>query len=232
MFQPDQIARLPLLPVLAAQALWVRARADFLPEPPGARSGRRGEGPPLRLLIAGDSAAAGVGANSQNEALSGQLAERLAKRFELSWKLEARTGHTTRDTTAHLARMPVAPFDVAVLSLGVNDVTGMASRARWISDRRALHDLLRRRFGVRLVVASGVPPMGHFPLLPQPLRWVLGRQAARLDTALAEMARNDAGVVHIPLDLPYEPHLVARDGYHPSPAAYTEWAAILARHIA
>ncbi|EEX09439.1 hypothetical protein SL1157_1477 [Ruegeria lacuscaerulensis ITI-1157] len=60
----DQIVRLPLLPLLAAQALMVRQRALRLPEPSGPREGRQGRGPRLRLLIVGDSSAAGVGAGT------------------------------------------------------------------------------------------------------------------------------------------------------------------------
>lgn len=228
----DQLLRVPLLPLLAGQALWVRSRADFLPEPAGPRTGRVGSGPRLRLLIAGDSAGAGVGAATQDDALSGQLAACLAPRFDLSWRLEATTGHTAQDTIARLQALPAERFDVAVLSLGVNDVTRLVTQSQWLVRRRALHDLLRDRFGVTRIIASGVPPMGHFPLLPQPLRWVLGQQAARLDAALAELAAESKGVVHVPLDLPYEPHYVASDGYHPTPAAFTEWAKLLSKRIA
>lgn len=230
--EPDQILRLPLLPLLVAQAVWVRSRAAFLPEPGGPRNGRAGTGPRLRLLIAGDSAGAGVGAETQDQALSGQLAAALGLRHDVHWRLEATTGHTTRDTIAMLQALPKERFDVAVLSLGVNDVTRLTSRTQWLARRRALHALLRDKFGVRRIVASGVPPMGHFPLLPQPLRWVLGRQAARLDAGLAELAAESGDVVHVPLDLPYEPRFVAADGYHPSPAAYVEWARLLAARIA
>jgi len=35
----DQVLRVPLLPVLASQALWVRRNARLLPEPSGPREG-------------------------------------------------------------------------------------------------------------------------------------------------------------------------------------------------
>ena len=72
-----QFADVALFPLFALQALWVVARAERLPEPPGPRSGVGGDGPDLRLLILGDSSAAGVGAERQEDALSGQLAARL-----------------------------------------------------------------------------------------------------------------------------------------------------------
>ncbi len=67
------------------------------------------------MLIAGDSSAAGVGAETQLAALSGQLAARLSQHHALGWRLEAATGATTRSTLAW--------FDAAVIALGINDVT-------------------------------------------------------------------------------------------------------------
>ncbi|ETX12905.1 hypothetical protein OCH239_15315 [Roseivivax halodurans JCM 10272] len=71
---PPSIWLLALLaPILAVQGRIVRRGAVRLREPDGPRAGRTGAGPSLRLLIAGDSSAAGVGADTQAEALSGRL---------------------------------------------------------------------------------------------------------------------------------------------------------------
>jgi hypothetical protein len=58
-----RLAAVALAPVLLLQGLRVRLVTPRLPEPPGPRAGSAGQGPALRLLIAGDSAAAGVGVN-------------------------------------------------------------------------------------------------------------------------------------------------------------------------
>ena len=128
------LATVALGPLLLLQGRWVRRVTPVLPEAPGPREGRAGEGPPLRLLILGDSAAAGVGAPAQAEALAGQLASRLAPRFDLRWTLVARTGDTTRDALQTLATMPGERFDVVVTSLGVNDVTSGRGPTRWMAD--------------------------------------------------------------------------------------------------
>ncbi|MFV0514362.1 MAG: SGNH/GDSL hydrolase family protein [Jhaorihella sp.] len=228
---PDLLARLPLAPLLAAQAVMVRRRALILPEPPGPRSGETGAGPALRLLIAGDSSAAGVGATTQSEALSGRLVAELSRRFRVRWRLAARTGATTGAALDSLSRLRPETFDVAIVALGVNDVTRLLGRRQWVARQHALHDLLAHRFGVGCIIASGLPPMGRFPLLPQPLRWVLGCHAARLDTALVHMAEHRPGMCHVPMDMPFEARFVARDGFHPSPAAYAQWASVLAGRV-
>ena len=217
--------RLALAPVLVMQGLAVRSRVRMLPEPPGDRSGLAGEGPVLRLLIAGDSSAAGVGCHHQDQALSGRLVGLLAARRRVSWRLEAASGATTADTLDRLADLPPAPFDAAVIALGVNDVTRMVPLARWVAQVGALHTLLQTRFGVQRTIWSGLPPMAHFPALPAPLRHVLGALAARNDGALADLADKTPGLVHRRLDLPLRPDLMAEDGFHPGPQATPLWAA-------
>ena len=64
--------KLMLSPLLVAQALATRRRAPELPEAQGAREGALGERVPFRLLIVGDSSAAGVGVRTQDQALVGR----------------------------------------------------------------------------------------------------------------------------------------------------------------
>ena len=225
MASSDQILRPVLAPLLLAQGLWVRRTAQQLPEPPGARSGSTGAG--LRVLIFGDSSAAGVGAETQTKGLSGQLSQALAAQGPVTWHLEAEIGATTRTSLGKLDKLPDMPFDVALLVHGVNDTTRFTTKARFKARQQELINLLRARHGVRHVILSGVPPMHHFPLLPQPLRWVLGCHAQRLDGVLADLANTDIDITHLALDLPYEPRFVARDGFHPSEDAYEVWAGMV-----
>ena len=231
MIASDQILRLPLLPVLIAQGLAVRRNALRLPEPDGPRQGQAGSGPRLRLLIAGDSSAAGVGVAHQDEALAGRLVQQLAKGWQVEWRLEATTGHRTADTLSRLHALPTQRFDVAVLALGVNDVTGAVPQRRFAGQHQELARLLVDRFCVRRILVCGVPQMEHFPALPQPLAWVLGRQARRLDERLAQLSAQLDGYHHLPFELPSDPELAAEDGYHPNAQAYALWADRLAREI-
>ncbi|MDM7463118.1 MAG: SGNH/GDSL hydrolase family protein [Tepidimonas taiwanensis] len=220
-----------LAPVLLAQGLWVRRRALRLPEADGPRAGTAGQGAPLQLLILGDSAAAGVGCATQSQALSGHLVAALAARHRVDWRLEARTGWRTADLLAHLDTLEPAPFDVAVTSLGVNDVTGGLRRGDWLAQQEALIALLHSRFGVGRVVLTPVPPMGAFSALPQPLRGVLGRRAARFNAGLTARMAGREGVVIAAPEFDLTPDLLAEDGYHPAPKACAIWAAALARAI-
>lgn len=219
------LLRIALLgPVILIQGLAVRARVPKLPEPAGDRLGESGEGPALGLLIVGDSAAAGVGAAHQETALSGQLVARLAERYRVTWKLEATTGNTTAVSLQRLHALPAAPYDVAVTSLGVNDVTRMVGLRTWLRQQDELRRLLREKFAVRRIIVSGLPPMHAFPALPNPLRWHLGARATQFDRELAASVAEDESAVFLDARFTEDTGLMAEDGFHPGPGVYREWA--------
>ena len=226
------LATVALGPLLLAQGRQVRRTVPELPEPEGAREGEGGSGPRLRLLIVGDSAAAGVGARTQDEALSGQLAVALAPTFRLRWKLLAFTGATTADMLARLQQMPTEQHDVVITSLGVNDVTGRRSLVEWRRQQGELVELLAGRFGARHVLLSGLPPMHRFPALPQPLRWYIGSRARDFDRVLAEVAASRPGCEFLALGHEMmDVSAMASDGFHPGPPIYALWAREAARRI-
>lgn len=229
-------AKLVLSPVLVAQALATRRRLPRLPEAEGPREGVAGEGAvALRLLIGGDSSAAGVGVATQDEALAGQTARPLAQRIgaAVAWRLVARSGLTTAQCADLLAEA-AEPWhaDVAVFALGVNDVIDLVPPRRALAARERLVAHLRERAGVRHVVFMPLPPVHRFPGLPQPLRWVMGADARRHDEALARWAARRGDVSHIPIDLPLDPKVMASDGFHPGEPVYRLCGLALADHVA
>lgn len=226
------LATVVLGPLLLVQGRRVRRTVPTLPEPSGQRQGECGGGPALRLLIVGDSAAAGVGARTQDEALAGQLAVSLAPTFRVRWKLLAFTGATTGDMLDHLRREAATDYDAVLTSLGVNDVTGRHSIATWRRQQSELVALLTGRFHAAQILLSGLPPMHRFPALPQPLRWYVGSRARDFDRALEELAGRHArceflGLGHEMMDV----SAMASDGFHPGPPIYAHWAQEAARRI-
>ena len=226
------LAKWTLGPLLLAQGRRVRRDTPVLPEPPGPREGVDGEGPRVRLVVLGDSAGAGVGVASQEQALAGRIVADLRARFRVEWRVVARTGASTASTLRHLERLAPFAADVVVTSLGVNDVTGGVPPARFLHSQSALHALLRDRLGVRLILASGIPPMGRFPALPQPLRWYLGARARELDRALAAALPDGRGAEYLPLAGELGEGHMAADGFHPGAAVYAAWGRAAAARIA
>lgn len=226
-----KFAAIGLAPLLLTQGIYVRLVTPRLPEPEGARFGIAGSGEPLRLLITGDSAAAGVGTERQASALSGRLVSLLASSFQVSWKLMARTGDKTRDVLRHIESTPQENFDVAVISAGVNDVTGGISLNKWLGLLGNLCERLQSRFGIQQVFMTSLPPMHAFPALPQPLRWYLGTRAALFNQAMSDLADKRDNWEYVRPDFPLTREFIAADGFHPGPAAYALWAERMAAAI-
>ncbi len=228
--------KLALSPLLVAQALATRRRALVLPEADGPRDGRVGAGPDpaLRILIAGDSSAAGVGVAQQRDAVSGHLARTLHARLgvPVEWLLRARSGLTTRQVHALLRDEPPPAVDVAVVITGVNDVIDQVPSQRALRQRKALADWLLGEQRARHVLFAPLPPIDRFPLLPQPLRRVMGADARRHDAALARWAAARDNCSHIEIALELGPDVMAEDGFHPGEPVYRICGEALAEHIA
>jgi lysophospholipase L1-like esterase len=235
-FRPATLAaKLALLPLLLAQGRRVRDTALKLPEAAGERRGIVGSGEvALRVLIVGDSSAAGVGVGSQDEAFAGQLARALAERTgaAVGWQLVATSGHTAADAARALAGATLANADLLVTALGVNDVVSQTRPAQFLAGLDEIHALAVTRARVTHAWHCGLPPMGTFPLLPQPLRWILGRDAAHLDDVLVRHLEGQTARLHLPLpEAPRQPGKddatpegwMARDGFHPGLLGYRQW---------
>lgn len=233
-FLPELIA-LPLLPFLLAQGKRTRRITPRLPEADGPSSGTAGRehaGQPLSLLTVGESPVAGVGVCSHDEAITGQLAQALAARLNrpVAWQACGKNGVTAREALEQLVpQIPRKSVDFALVAFGVNDTTAFRPVARWRSDLLAVLEELDTRCAPRLILLSGVPPIAHFPALPQPLRWVLGMKARTLDVAACDLAPRMPRTVYVPLVLDTGDHtMMASDGYHPSAKGCTAWAQLLA----
>ena len=101
-----------------------------------------------------------------------------------------------------------------------------------MAQRAALADWLRAHAAVRHVVFAPLPPMHQFPLLPQPLRWIAGRDAARHNAAATRWAATRGDVSHLAIALDLGRQNMADDGFHPGEPVYRTCGEALARHIA
>lgn len=218
-------------PLLLAQGRRVRRRTPRLPEPDGPREGAVGSGPHVRILVAGDSAAAGVGADSWDETLTARLVARLEPSLDVAWRLEAGTGATTLDTVERLMGLRGERFDVLVTSLGVNDLTRGVALPEWLRRQRRLREVAREQLGVALQLVAGLPPVDGFPALPQPLRWYLGGRARAFTAALARDLNDDGDTRFIDLRVSDDVSWMASDGFHPGPRVYDAWAGKLATEV-
>jgi lysophospholipase L1-like esterase len=223
-----------LLPLLVPLALRTRRRALRLAPAAGPQQGVAGlefGGPPLRVLLLGESTVAGVGVACQSQGLAAHLAQALAEqqRRPVAWQACGENGITVSQAcTRLLPQALAAPADLFVLVFGVNDSTQLSSLRTW---RQALTRMTQALQAQGAQVAfTAVPPLQHFSALPWLLRRVLGMRGALLDRQLRALARQ-LGVRYCPIELEFAAEYMAVDGYHPSQLGYQVWAGGLAPQL-
>lgn len=228
-------AQIVVGPVVLMQARRVRARALDLPEPPGQRQGQAGRGEPLlRIVVVGDSSAAGVGAPSQSQGVAAHLARALAYQWDaaVAWQVVAQTGLTSPQALELLQASDIGPADIGITMLGVNDITKRVAQREAFAAKAAIARHLSERAGVAHTWLCALPEMECFPLLPQPLAWLAGERAREVNRAQARFAAQLAGVSHADMTGVMARELFSEDGFHPAPPLYARIAGRLAQHIA
>ncbi|MBJ6138583.1 SGNH/GDSL hydrolase family protein [Marinobacter litoralis] len=231
MHAPFWLTTALLSPVLLYQGKRARRTTPRLPEASGAKSGQYGDGTPeFRLLVIGESTAAGVGVATHNDGLASQLALRLHKRTgkTIGWQTFGVNGIRLGNLLQALAAENLPPADSILLSMGVNDTTGFTTRAQFRQHLKTLRHAVSALSQAPITLLS-VPPMEKFTALPSPLRHVMGWRARQLDRIyqkLAAQAPNDFRYLNYPTV--EDPTLLASDGYHPSQRGYQFIAEALA----
>ena len=252
-----------LAPIYLYQGRKIKRDTVRLPEPNGERHGQVQlndaiESPKdvhkrtLNLKVVGDSAAAGVGSETQQEALVGNLIPVLTQQsaiqnqFDiLNWSLQATTGHTSFDILRRLYVIPAPsqPVDVMVLSVGVNDTTSKVSVDKWQQQIASIIAIAQRKFGVRELIFLSLPPMAQMPAIPAPLSNFVGAKASILDKTLQQVCAAHDSVTYMATDFPrmIAEHsngtpidikvMFASDGFHPSSLMYGYWAQQLSELI-
>lgn len=227
----DRIGFWLFLPLSAMQGLWLRHTAIRLPEAAGHRTGVSGQGTALHLLAMGDSIIAGVGTGTVEHSLPVQFAQALAthRACRVHWRIEGANGADISQLRQRISQLDQdGKADVILISIGVNNVTRLSSTRQWRFQVNALVTELNRRWPQARVIFAGLPPMGRFPLPPQPLRFMLGQRAATLDAIAAKVISRQANMLHVPTDIDPERQAFCEDGFHPSAQACGIWAKELA----
>jgi len=222
------------LPISALQGLWLRLTAIRLPEATGDRTGSLGHGAEIHLLAMGDSIIAGVGTGTIDRSLPVQFAHALAESQNccVHWRVEGENGADIAELRERIGSLnPGQKAHVILISIGVNNVTGLSSTRYWRFQFTSLTEQLKRKWPRAQVIFAGLPPMERFPLPPQPLRFTLGHRAATLDGIAAEVISQQVNMRHIPTDMDPLHQQFCEDGFHPSAEACGSWAKELAQRL-
>ncbi len=211
------------------QGVLVKRRAERMPEAAGVRGtiAHTTADPEqrLRLVVLGDSSAAGIGVDHNQDGMAGQTALHLmrARAVHVDWEVRGMGGLTAGELVGYVQQEPMADAGVVVVAVGVNDTKNLHSRRRWRRELSHLFELIAGAAPRAEIAYLAVPPLEAFPLLPHPLSEVLGRRARQMGAISAELAAAHPRVRRIELSVPTDPAMWARDGFHPSARLYAQF---------
>jgi lysophospholipase L1-like esterase len=213
--------------VVLPQGTRVRRTTPRLPDAAQPWEGELAGRDLLRLLVLGDSTAAGVGAATQQDALPGRLAGALNARTGrgISWRSIGENGATAQDLRSRFLEDALsAPADLLFLTIGANDALAMRSARAFAADVRHILDAFDGRNPDAFVLMSSLPVFGRFGLLPQPLRTALYRHSLALEGAARAVVEARPRAVMSADPPPYTTEFWASDRFHPSASGYRDWA--------
>lgn len=218
-----------LAPVALPQGLRLRRTALRLPAAQGdvgEIEGPEGE-EPLRVVVVGDSVAAGVGLDHHEESMAGLVARGLAERHgrAATWTVIGFSGATAGEATRFFAGRPeLGTADVVLVSIGVNDTKNLHPARRWRRELGELLDAVVDAAPRADVLLFGIPPMDRLPALPRPLADFLGARSREFDRIGREVAALRPRVRRVEGELKPGAEWFATDGIHPSARLHRQFA--------
>lgn len=194
----------------------------------------RGEGPPIRMLMAGDSTAAGFAVDEAAQTPGVMLARGISAAAErpVLLRCTAVPGSTSAGLAQQLESAGVqddrSPYDLAVVFIGANDVIRRVSPNEAVSHLRAATETLVGA-GTEVVVAT-CPDLGTVRPIGWPLRSV-ARRASRQLAAAQTIAVTEAGGRTVSMsdvlsgEFTSDPTtMFGPDRFHPSATGYAQAA--------
>ena len=188
----------------------------------------------FRILIFGDSVAAGVGCPSNNQALAGSIARYIAATSNVTvhWEVLATSGYTAKDMNDRLVPQLIGcrhKYDCVVVSVGVNHVLSLHHPTTYALQLSQLFISLKRVLGPNtLVLCNAMPPMEKFPQISY--LWPLRNLVARYTRAIGQVTKHTCAETHLATHVKWNvdpdqfnagaiQNMMAKDGFHPNSTA-------------
>jgi lysophospholipase L1-like esterase len=221
----------PLYFIALPQGLWLKKNTLRMPEAKGPREMSFGEEQEtkIKLLYLGESPAAGVGIEEIEDAVSAQVAHKLAETQKVEWQLLAQNGIKIKELLVKLQQAETQQPDISIITIGVNDCTNLTSSWVWQKNLNDLITELKQR-GSKHIFFTAVPPMQQFPLLPAPLSWLMGSRAHIMNHLLEQLCQQQ-DAQYLAFSATLMPEMICLDGYHPNEKGAELWASSISQQI-
>ena len=195
------------------------------------------------LLFLGESAIAGVGVKSNNEALAGQLADRLSTQYScaIKWEVLAHTGYDSQHVIDKLLpQLKDESYDLILIQLCVNDTLKLIPPVYYsLRIEKIINHLKQKYPNSKILFVNNAPIRDmSFPFL---VKFILGNIIDQYAHVLEDLVGQHKDLYFISEKLQYSdwqkryPEMHREDffsdGVHPSAFTFARWAEDISKFI-
>ncbi len=178
-----------------------------------------------RILILGDSAAAGVGADNPRDSIAGRLGADFPEAYVIN---QGMPGRDLSELLADFPRYPTKHLKLAVIMVGANDIINFTRIKNIERDLRLAVEKATLMANHVLILHSG--NLGVAPFFPKTIGWIYTLRTLQVRRAYQRVAQ-ETGVIYVDLyasrrDDPFlkdTAKFYASDGLHLTDEGYGVW---------
>lgn len=230
-----------MFPIYAWQGTKVRANTPRMDPPPTtgtllfkSKIKDKNQNRELRILLIGDSSAAGVGVDTIEQSLGGHLCRLLHEKTGLSVSVRIAGNNSA---TANQIRDYVVPhikhenFDFIALNVGTNDAKNFHRGSTFCKNFGTLLYALKSKFPTAQIIWSGIIDLEELEMLPKPLNKILGIRSRILNHNGQVLCTERGALAPGNKEWKVITENFSKDGFHASSLGYERWAQGIADYI-
>ncbi|MGY6523045.1 MAG: SGNH/GDSL hydrolase family protein [Mongoliitalea sp.] len=178
-----------------------------------------------RVLVIGESTAAGVGASSPESSFAARLFEVGKREFQVLnlGKNGLKAKGLVRLLNHAKPDIP-ASFDQVIILIGANDCFKFTPPGKFRNELKSFIKLFEQQQATRLVFIPAIPPVNHFPAIPSILRFFLGIHRYILNKEIKRLSQELDKLYFHDWKTGFTDEFFASDGIHPSDIGYAKMA--------
>ncbi len=212
----------PVLPFLIYQAFQIKKQK---PSPPSISENLVLGNGNRKILILGESTAAGVGASSIESTMAGHFFNQLGNEFHLTnlGKNGLRVSEVLAQFRESLNEVQ-GKLEGVFLFLGANDCFRLTNPKEYRTELVVLIQFLKSKFSTEWIYLADIPPVQLFPAFPKLLKYYLNQQRSFLQKEMKLVSESHKDILFDPINLEINSDFFASDRIHPSNIGYQKIA--------
>lgn len=220
----ELILLLPFFPLLYWKGKKLRQQVQRLPQHSTFLNLSNGN-TSKRILIIGESTAAGVGASSPETTFASYLYKAGKREVEvLNLGKNGLKAEALPRLLSHAKPDIPSSFDQVVILIGANDCFKFTPPSKFRKELESFIGIFEKMEQTKLVFIPAIPPVNHFPAIPGLLRFFLGVHRYILNKEIDQLSRKLDKLYFHDWKTSFTDEFFASDGIHPSDLGYEKMA--------